>query len=383
MEDPVFWQLLDIKDPEVISLGLGEPVFNVPEAVKEGVVEAVKSDFTHYTSTQGIMELREAVAEKLKKENSIDVDADDVIVTCGTSEALFFSIMATVETGDEVILTDPCYISYAPYVTFAGGKPVYVKLAEEDGFSIDLEELKEKITDKTKAILINYPSNPTGAILDKEQARSIAEIAEDSGLIVISDEIYEGITYEEKNHSPGAFADNVITVNGFSKAFAMTGLRIGYVATKMEEFLKGILRLHQYTMICASSISQKAALYALRYSNDSVKWIVGEFKKRRDLIVDGLNKIGFECPRPKGAFYVFPKIPDQRSSSAEFAARMLKKAKVAAVPGVVFGKSGEGHIRFSYSNTIENIELALKRISSFLLEEQARVLPSGVEGVLH
>ncbi|RLE53110.1 MAG: aspartate aminotransferase [Candidatus Methanomethylicota archaeon] len=371
MYDPIFWQLLDIRDPEVISLGLGEPIFNVPDPVKEGVIEAIKSDFTHYTSTRGIPELREAIAEKLKAENFIDVSPDNIIVTCGTSEALFYSVMAVVNPGDEVILPDPCYVSYPPYVAFSGGKVVYVGLNEDKGFSIDLESIKEKITDRTKAIIVNFPSNPTGAVLSKDDARGLAEVADDYGVVVISDEIYEGITYEERSYSPAAFSDNVVTVNGFSKAFAMTGLRIGYVAVKNEEILKGILRLHQYSMICASSISQKAAYYALRYSNDSVKWIVEEFRKRRDLIVNGLNKLGFKCPKPKGAFYVFPKIPDWGLSSTEFVVKMFKEAKVAAVPGIAFGEHGEGHVRFSYSNTIENIKQALDRLEGFIANNYA------------
>ena len=351
-------KMFEITNPNAINLGIGEPDFNVPENIKQAMKNSIDDNDTHYTPNKGYIELREAIVDKFKKDNGIETNPDNIIVTVGASEALYMCAQAFIESGDEVILPNPSFLSYEACVKLADGKIIPVDCKMENEFKLKADDVLEKITKNTKAIMLNSPSNPTGAVMEKEDIKAIADLSMDHDFLIISDEIYEKIIYDKKHYSPAKYSDNVITLNGFSKTYAMTGLRIGYL-TANEEYTEELLKIHQYNIACASTVSQRGAYEALTGPQDEVTKMVNEFKNRRDLIVKRLNEMGYETVNAEGAFYVFPKIEDK-----EFVQKAAE-AGVITVPGAAFGSNGENHVRMSYANSYENIEKAMN-----ILEER-------------
>ncbi len=356
------------REKDIISLGIGEPDFETPYLIKDRGIAAIELNHTHYTENAGLFELREKIAEKLKQENRIDATAGDVLITSGSSEGLDISLRAILNPGDEVLMLDPSYVAYAPLIALAGGKPVLVPTREEDEFSVRVEEIEKRIGKRTKALLICSPNNPTGTVMEKERLKAIADLAIERDLVVISDEIYEKMVYEGRHYSIASLpemAERTITLNGFSKAYAATGWRVGYVVAK-GEIMDAIYKIHQYCALCAPTPSQYAMLAAFE-EGASVENLVSVYNARRKLIVRKLNELsGVSCRMPKGAFYAFPNIKGTGMSSEEFAERMIREAKVAVVPGNVFGPSGEGYVRISYSVSTENIIEALSRMGRVL-----------------
>lgn len=351
-------KMFDLTPEDAINLSLGEPDFDTPQHIRNAVKEALDAGFTHYTSNKGIIELREAISSKLADENGIEADPESIIVTVGASEALHISLHAIVNRGDEVLIPDPGFICYDPCVKLAEGKMIPVELDEENEYRMTAGTVLDKISGKTKAIIMNSPSNPTGGIMEKEDIKGIAEIAEDHNIYLISDEIYEKIIYEGKHYSPGTYTENAITINGFSKTYAMTGFRIGYVAAK-PEITEEILKVHQYNAVCASSLSQIAGLEALTGPQECVGEMVDEFRRRRDMIVKRLNEMGISLKAPKGAYYVFPRV----QNAAEFINEAIKKG-VITVNGAGFGKCGEGHFRISYAASYDKLVEAMDRLET-------------------
>ena len=345
-------KMFEVTNPDAINLGIGEPDFDVPQNIKDTMKKSIDDNETHYTPNKGYIELREEIVKKFKNDNGIKTNPDNIIVTAGASEALYMCAQAFVDPGDEVILPDPSFLSYEACIKMAGGKIVPVDCRMENEFKLQADDVAEKITPKTKAIMLNSPSNPTGAVMDKEDIKAIADLSMDHNFLIVSDEIYEKIIYDKKHYSPAKYSDNVITLNGFSKTYAMTGLRIGYL-TANENYVEDLLKIHQYNIACASSTSQRGAYEALTGPQDEVVKMVEEFRKRRDLIVSRLNGMGYETVNAEGAFYVFPKIEDE-----DFVMKAAK-AGVITVPGIAFGSNGEGHIRMSYANSYENIKKAM------------------------
>ncbi|MBD3261538.1 MAG: aminotransferase class I/II-fold pyridoxal phosphate-dependent enzyme [Candidatus Altiarchaeales archaeon] len=350
----------------IVSLGVGEPDFPTPDPLKWGAVSAIESDYTSYTSNWGLIELRERIAEKLLRENKVRVDPEDeVLVTSGTSEALDLVFRALLNPGDEVLVPEPSYVSYKPCVWFSYGKPVGVPVREENEFELTAEDVEEKISGKTRALIVASPNNPTGSVIKPEALREIAQVAVDHDLWVVSDELYEDLMYDGRRHvslaSLPGMRERTITINGFSKGFAFTGWRLGYAAGP-NEVVEAMMKIHQYTMLCAPTISQYAALESFK-AKKHVKEMVREYDARRRLLVKGLNELpGIECITPKGAFYTFPSIKETGKTSEKYAEELLKKAKVAVVPGQTFGPAGEGHIRCSYSVSKDTINEALTRM---------------------
>jgi aspartate aminotransferase len=351
-------KMFDMVGEDSINLALGEPDFDTPLHIREAVKKALDAGFTHYTGNKGILKLREAIRDKLQADNLIKTSPDSIIVTVGASEALLMSAHALIEKGDEVILPDPSFVSYDATVKLAGGKKVSVEVKDENDFRMMPEDVLERVTSRTKAIIINSPANPTGSVLEKDDVKGLAEIADDHNVMLISDEVYEKIIYGKKHYSPGRFSENVITINGFSKAYAMTGFRIGYLSTS-RAMVEELLKVHQYNTACASSLSQAAALEALTGPQNSVGEMVSEFRRRRDLVMECLRGMGIDCNKPYGAFYVFPAIKNPEA----FVEEALKK-DVILVPGSSFGKYGEGHFRLSYANSYDEIEEAMNRLES-------------------
>ena len=352
-------KMFEMAGENSINLGLGEPDFKTPEHIIEAASLAMQEGFTHYTQNMGIPELREAISQKLKIDNGIHTKPESVLVTVGASEAIYMSMQALIDPGDEVLIPDPGFLSYSACVNLAEGTPIGVQLKVENDLRMTSEDVQERITDKTKAIILNSPSNPTGSVMKKEDVKAIAEIADDHGIYLISDEVYEKIIYDKKHHSPAKFCENAVTINGFSKSYAMTGFRIGYV-TANPEITEELLKIHQYTTACASSMVQKAALTALEGPQNCVDDMVSEFKRRRDLIVKRLNGMGVACPKPHGAFYVFPQVDNPQ----EFVGESLKKG-VIMVQGKAFGRYGENHVRMSYSTSLNQLKDAMDRLESF------------------
>lgn len=351
-------KMFDMVGENSINLALGEPDFDTPFHIREAVKEALDEGFTHYTGNTGIVELREAIAHKLQTENQIPASPESIIVTVGASGALYSSAHALVDDGDEVIIPDPGFVAYDACVKLSGGVPVPAQLKDDNDFRMIPENVLELVTPKTKAIIMNSPGNPTGAVLEKEDVKGLADIATDHNLTLISDEIYDKIIYGKKHYSPATYSDNVITINGFSKTYAMTGFRIGYLAappTLTEELLK----IHQYSVTCTTSLAQKAALAALTGPQDSVGEMVSEFKRRRDLVVGRLRDMGIHCNLPHGAFYVFP----STDNPEKFVEEALKK-DVVLVPGTSFGQYGAGHFRISYAASYQDLEEAMDRLES-------------------
>ncbi|KUK32707.1 MAG: Aminotransferase YugH [Thermoanaerobacterales bacterium 50_218] len=356
----------------VISLGVGEPDYVTPPSIRQACISALEAGRTKYTSNCGISDLRREIASYLASRFGLSYDEKEIIVTVGVSEAVDLALRAIIDPGDEILIGEPCYVSYAPCTALAGGKPVFVPTRVEDQFRLRKKEIISRITEKTKAILLSYPNNPTGAIMEKEDLEEIAQVARNYDLLVISDEIYAELTYEGEHVSiaslPG-MKERTVLLNGFSKSFAMTGWRVGYAAGP-SEIIEAMLKIHQYTMLCAPSISQWAALYALREASQFIEEMVAEYDRRRKLIVNGLREIGLPCFEPKGAFYVFPSIKHTGMSSEEFCESLLMEQKVAVVPGSAFGPSGEGYVRCCYAASYSEIEEALERIDRFLRHHQ-------------
>ncbi|MBQ2612790.1 MAG: pyridoxal phosphate-dependent aminotransferase [Methanobrevibacter sp.] len=355
-------KMFEITNPNAINLGIGEPDFNVPENIKKAMIQSINDNDTHYTPNKGYIELREEIVKKFKKDNGIKTDPENIIVTVGASEALYMCAQAFIEKGDEVILPNPSFLSYEACINLADGKITPVNCKMENEFKLKASDVEEKINKNTKAIILNSPSNPTGAVMEKEDIKSIADLSMDNDFLIISDEIYEKIIYDKKHYSPAKWSDNVITLNGFSKTYAMTGLRIGYLNAN-EELCEELLKIHQYNIACATTTSQRGALEALRGPQDEVEKMIAEFKKRRNLIVKRLNEMGYETVNAEGAFYVFPKIEDENF------VQNAAKAGVITVPGAAFGSNGKGHVRISYANSYENIKKAMN-----ILEE---IIPNG------
>ena len=356
---------------DVISLGVGEPDFVTPWHIREACIYSLEKGHTTYTSNYGLLELREEISKTFIKDYSVYYNPEnEILITTGVSEGLDLAIRAIVNLGDEVIIAAPSYVSYAPDVIFAGGNPVIVSTKMENNFKLTSESIEEKITSKTKAILINYPNNPTGAIMEKKDFEEIADLVVEHDLIVISDEVYDKLTYEGKHtcfSSLNGMQDYTILLNGFSKSHAMTGMRLGY-AIGNYEIINAMMTIHQYTMLCAPITAQMAAIEALKNGESEMKKMVREYDRRRRVIVKGLNKIGLYCFEPKGAFYAFPSIQMEgnKMTSEEFSERLLKEQKVAVVPGNAFGDCGEGFLRLSYATSLHDIKVALERMEAFI-----------------
>ena len=367
-----FFDIVNEMD-DAISLGVGEPDFITPWNIREASIHSIEQGMTHYTSNWGMLELREAISEYLLERFDISYNPkDEIVVTVGASEGIDLALRAIIEPGDEVLIPDPSYVSYKPCVTMAGGVAVPVICTVEDGFKLTPERLKEKITEKTKALVLPYPNNPTGGIMTREDLEAIAKVLENTDIIVITDEIYAELTYNGKHTSfasiPG-MQDRTIVLNGFSKAFAMTGWRLGYAAGN-SHFIRAMVKIHQYTMLCAPIMSQVAGLEALRSGLETdfedVQSMVKEYNHRRRVMLKGIRDMGLDCFEPLGAFYVFPSIQSTGMTSEEFCERLLMEEKVAVVPGNAFGESGEGFIRCSYAYSIDNINRALERMGNFV-----------------
>ena len=355
----------------VISLGVGEPDFKTPWRIRQTAIETLEKGKTVYTANAGLMELRKEIADYFKRTIHLDYDPEhEIIVTVGGSEAIDISIRTVVEPGDEVLIVEPCFVCYAPIVALSGGIPVIIETKAENEFRLTSEELREKITDKTKLLVLPYPNNPTGAIMDRNDLEAIAEVLRETNIFVLSDEIYSELTYSDKHCSIAeidGMKERTIVINGFSKGFAMTGWRLGFMAGP-EGIIKHILKLHQYAIMSSPTTSQYAAVTGLRECADDVEKMRREYDMRRRFVVDSFNKLGLDCFTPQGAFYVFPCIKSTGLTSDEFCERLVYSKKVAVVPGTAFGECGEGFIRVSYAYSIKHLQEALKRIGEFLEE---------------
>ena len=348
----------------IVNLALGEPDFPIPREAKDAVSRALEEDFTHYTPGKGIPELRDAIARR-EEEKGAPMDDKDVIITSGASEALHLATLALVEAGDEVLIPDPGFVSYRPLVELAGGRAVLYPLMEED-FDIDLEAFTELITPETRMIILNSPSNPTGGVLSKKTLRGIAELAQDGGISIMSDEVYDDIVYDCPHVSPVKYAENTIVVKGFSKSYAMTGLRLGYAYAE-GDVVEAMLKVHQYIQASTCSLSQCAALAALSCGS-YLSGMVAELRDRRDLILRELRKIpGIRCSVPGGAFYVFPDTSSYGPSKA-LAMKLLREGRVVITPGTAFGRRGEGYVRISFAAGKDKIKEGINRIRRCLLE---------------
>ena len=353
---------------DVISLGIGEPDFDTPWHVRESTVFALERGVTHYTSNFGYLELRRALAAYVKKMFGGEYNPDnEILITVGVSEALDLALRALVNPGDEVLYHEPCYVSYRATILFANGKPLAVETKAENGFRLTRAMLEEKVTPKTKVLMLNFPNNPTGAIMSRGDLEDIAAFARERDLLVITDEIYGELTYDTPHTSivslPG-MRERTILLHGFSKAWAMTGYRLGY-ACGPAELIEGMMKIHQYTMLCASSMGQKAALEALARPESDVGEMLAEYRRRRNYLVSAFADMGMECHRPLGAFYAFPSVAKFGLPSKEFALKLLHEEKVACVPGTAFGDCGEGFIRCAYATSLDNIKEAMVRLKRF------------------
>ncbi len=354
---------------EVLAFNIGEPDFNTPQHIIKTAQQALQDGFTHYTASRGIPELREAVAKISKDENKIPCGPENVIIT-PTKFGLYSAIQATIDPGDEVMVPDPGWVSYEPMIKLAEGKPVNVPTHNEDEFRMLPENVMEALTHRSKMIIINTPSNPTGTVFTKDDIKGLADIANDHDLLVLADEIYEKIIYEGEHYSIAAedgMFERTITVNGFSKAYAMTGWRLGWVVAP-KDILDQVAKLQQHSITCCTSFAQKGGVAALTESSGCIDDMVNEFKARRDLVVDGLNEIDrLSCFRPKGAFYAFFRF-DFEMTSEQFTNYVLEKGKVVLTPGSAFGKCGEGFVRFSYAAAQDKLEKGLKILAEVVAQ---------------
>lgn len=386
MRDPVSKTIVDIKPSgirkffdivatmkDAISLGVGEPDFDTPWRIRDEGIYSLTKGKTHYTSNTGLMELREAISDYLKRKYSLSYDAaSEVMVTVGGSEAIDIALRAMLDPGDEVIIPQPSYVSYEPCTVLAGGKPVFINLKEENCFRLTAKELLDAITEKTKILILPFPNNPTGAIMEKEDIEAIAKVVIEHDLCVLTDEIYSELTYKGDHVSiaslPG-MKERTVYINGFSKAFAMTGWRLGY-ACAPSVILKQMLKIHQFAIMCAPVTSQHAAIEALKNCDAEVASMKQEYDRRRRFLVHSFKEMGLSCFEPFGAFYIFPSIKKFGMTSDDFATALLKEQKVAVVPGTAFGASGEGFVRISYAYSLKRLKEALARIEAFLKEHE-------------
>jgi len=355
---------------DVISLGIGEPDFTTPAPILQAGIRSLQNGETHYTSNSGKMELRQAIADNLKRLYGIAYDpANEIVITVGVSEALYLTMTALLDPGDEVIIPTPCFVAYQAEVLLAGGAPVEIPSRFENNFQTDPDEIRAAITPRTKVIFVGYPSNPTGAVAERETLLEIARIAEQNDLVLVSDEIYDRLVYGFEHVCVPALGESIkrrtILLGGLSKAYAMTGWRIGYAAGPAE-LLKGLLRVHQYTIMSAPTTAQDAALEAMHSGEMHVQEMVAEYDRRRRLLVDGLNRLGLRTFEPRGAFYAFPNISASGMDDEAFAESLLKEEAVAVVPGNAFGPGGEGFVRACYATAYEKIEEALRCMERFM-----------------
>jgi len=353
----------------VISLGVGEPDFATPWHIREAAISSLERGYTMYTSNSGMPELRQELSRYLKNNYELEYDPNnELLITVGVSEGLDLAMRAILNPGDEVIMPDPHYVAYDSSVILAEGKPIMVPTSQENNFEISAADIEARITNKTKAILIGYPSNPTGAVMPKNKLEQVAEVARRHQLVVISDEIYAKLVYGVEHTCFATLPEikeHTILLGGFSKAYAMTGWRVGYAAAT-KEVIAAMTRIHQYTMMCAPTMGQVAAIEALKSGEDGVTEMVEDYNKRRLVIVKGLKDIGLTCFEPRGAFYAFPSIKGTGMSSEEFTERLLTEEKVAVVPGSTFGQCGEGYVRCCYATSLADIEEALSRMKRFV-----------------
>lgn len=355
--------------PDAISLGVGEPDFDTPWHIREEGIYSLERGRTYYTSNAGLMELREEIVNYTKRHLGLTYDPkSEVIITVGGSEAIDIALRAMLNPGDEVIMPEPCYVSYLPCIKLANGVPVSIELKEEDEFRLQKDQLLNAITDKTKVLILSYPNNPTGAIMTKEDLKAIAEVVVEKDLFVISDEIYSALTYGAQHTSiaslPG-MQERTIVINGFSKAFAMTGWRLGY-ALGPKIILEQMTKIHQFCIMAAPTTSQYAAISALKNGEDDVEEMRKSYNLRRNYLMSAMRRMKLQCFEPYGAFYIFPCIKEFGMTSEEFATKLLQQEKVAVVPGSAFGECGEGFIRISYAYSIEELKEALLRVERFI-----------------
>lgn len=364
----VFFDLvLGMKD--VISLGVGEPDFVTPWNIREKAIYAVEEGYTSYTSNKGLVELRREISKFLKNKHGLDYDPEEeILITVGVSEAFDLSLRAIIDRGDRILIPEPAYVSYRPITMLCGGTPVSINTSPGSNFKITPKDISGLCDKKTKAMILNYPNNPTGASYSRKELKAISEVILKRDLIMISDEIYGDLTYDFE-HTPFAtlpkMKERTIYLNGFSKSYAMTGWRVGY-ACGPKSLIGAMTKIHQYTMLCASIISQMAAVEALKSGERSVQDMKREYRRRREFVISRLNEIGLSCHRPEGAFYAFPSIKETRLSSLEFSRRLLEKEKVAVVPGTAFGSLGEGYLRLSYASNMDKLKEALLGIERFV-----------------
>lgn len=356
------------KIEDCISLGVGEPDFDTPWHITEEGIYSLEQGRTFYTSNQGLPELREEICRWNKRKYGLEYGADEVIVTCGGSEAIDIALRACINPGDEVIILEPNYVCYEPDILLAGGVPVKIKLKNENEFRLTPEELEEVITDKTKILLMNYPNNPTGAIMTKEDLEKIAKVVIKYDLLVITDEIYSELTYSGKHCSIGSLPgmkERTITINGFSKAYSMTGWRLGY-AMGPKAIIDQVKKIHQFVIMSAPTISQYAGLEALKNGDSDIERMRKEYDRRRKYLLKEFARLGLPCFEPRGAFYIFPEISKYGMTSEEFATDLLEKEHVVVVPGTAFGDSGEGFVRISYAYSMDALKEAINRIERYL-----------------
>ena len=354
---------------DAISLGVGEPDFDTPWHIRDEGIFALEKGKTFYTSNSGLKELREEICNYLKRKQNITYDPQsEVIVTVGGSEAIDIGLRALINPGDEVIIPQPSYVSYEPCAILAGAKPVIINLKAENEFRLTAEELKNAITDKTKVLILPYPNNPTGAIMEQKDLEEIAKIIIEKDIYVMSDEIYAELTYKGEHVSIASLdgmKERTILINGFSKAYAMTGWRLGY-ACAPKEIIKQMTKIHQFAIMCAPTTSQYAAVEALKHGDEDIKMMRQAYNQRRRFLLNAFKEMNLECFEPYGAFYVFPCIKEFGMTSEEFATRFLEEEKVAAVPGNAFGDSGEGYLRISYAYSLDNLKIAMERLKRFV-----------------
>ena len=354
---------------DAISLGVGEPDFDTPWHIRDEGIYALSKGKTFYTSNAGLKELREEICTYLKRTQKIQYNPlKEVIVTVGGSEAIDIGLRAIINAGDEVIIPQPAYVSYEPCTILAGAKPVIINLKAENEFRLTAEELENAITDKTKVLILPFPNNPTGAIMEREDLEKIAEVIRKHDIYVMSDEIYSELTYKGEHVSIASIEgmqERTILINGFSKAYAMTGWRLGY-ACGPESIIKQMTKIHQFAIMCAPTTSQYAAVEALRNGDEDVKMMRQAYNQRRRFLLNAFKEMNLECFEPYGAFYVFPCIKEFGMTSEEFATRFLEEEKVAAVPGNAFGESGEGYLRISYAYSLDNLKIAMERFKRFV-----------------
>ena len=355
---------LAAKMDDIISLAIGEPDFDTPWHIRDETIYAIKKNKTHYLESRGLLSLRKEICNYQRRRFNLEYGVENVLVTVGASEAVDLVFRTILDEGDEVIILEPCYVAYTPAIIMAGGVVKTIDLKAEEEFKLKREALINAVTPKTKAVLINYPSNPTGGIMTKEDYDELIDVIVDNYLLVITDEIYAELTYDVKHYSIAQderVKDRVILISGFSKAYAMTGFRIGYIMAH-SELITAMANIHEYTIMCPSSFVEYGALEALRRGDDDIEAMKLEFERRRNYVVGRLNEIGLKCHMPKGAFYVFFNITSSGLSSDDYAIKLITDYKVAVVPGNAFGKCGEGFVRISYASSMDELKEALNRI---------------------